>query len=176
MRRMAMLLVLPVLWGCTERQAMAKEAIPGSQDLATLLATQGYSRVPMIRLATGHYSVEGMAGSVPFDLIIDTGASHTLIDQQRAQRFEMQTEAGGSRATGVGGTLDQRVRSGKLDDVSLGTLRMSSLPVRVLDLSHINGVLSNMGGKPVDGIIGADVLSAQKAVIDYGSGSVFFKE
>jgi hypothetical protein len=176
---MKKLIVLAVIVaGCAGQPGGASDLPPRveTQELGVFLARQGYSHVPMMRLATGHFSIEGTAGSIPFDLIIDTGASHTLIDEQRAERFELLSEDRGGRATGVGGTMQQRVGTGRLDDVAIGPVRFESIQVRVLDLSHINGVLRNLGSKPVDGIIGADVLTAQQAVIDYGTLSLYIKE
>jgi len=176
MKRLSVLLLV-ALWGCGGQTTHGTEiGARAEQDLASFLARQGFSQVPMTRLATGHFAVEGTAGSVPFDLIIDTGASHTLIDQQRAARFDLLTEDRGASATGVGGTVNQRIGTGRLGNVVIGPVRFDSLSVRVLDLSHVNGVLRNMGSRPVDGIIGADLLTAQHAVIDYGGLSVYLRE
>jgi hypothetical protein len=147
----------------------------GGDDLGAFLLAQGYARVPMIALPTGHYALFGSVGEVSLSLIVDTGASHTVIDVARADRFALQSEYQGRRATGIG-TSGQRVESGNLEDVSIGTVRLDSLRVTLLDLSQVNGVLGRMGTEPVDGIIGADVLLARRAVIDYGSTAVYFRE
>jgi predicted aspartyl protease len=145
------------------------------QDLKRFLILQGYVKVPMARLPTGHFSVAGRAGEVPLDLIVDTGASHTVIDIARAARFELETRHQGSRATGIGVTA-QRVESGHLADVAIGSVQLDTLRVTVIDLSHVNQVLRQLGADPVDGIIGGDVLMAQRAVIDYGGLTVFLRQ
>jgi predicted aspartyl protease len=179
MKRLAVV-VLATLIGCSapgETVQVSRGAARGgnSQDLGGILAQMGYARVEMVRLPTGHFSIGGSAAEVTLELIVDTGASHTVIDLQRAERFALATEDRGSRATGIG-MSSQRVESGRLDDVALGPVRFDSLRVTVLDLSHVNQVLRRLGNEPVDGIIGADVLMAQRAVIDYGTLSLYFKE
>jgi predicted aspartyl protease len=172
------ILLLALLPACVSGAAQTLPADPDAhleQDLAVFLTRQGYAQVPMVRLPTGHFSLTGTANTIPFDLIIDTGASHTLIDVERARRFDLETEDRGGRATGLGGS-GQPVEAGRLDNVEIGALRFESIPVTVLDLSQVNRLLRSMGREPVDGIIGADVLMAQQAVIDYGSLSVYLKE
>ena len=44
-----------------------------------------------------------------------------------------------------------------------------------MDLDHVNQSLALKGEAPVDAILGADVLEAQAAVIDYGSLSIFLR-
>ena len=146
-----------------------------ADKLDALLASQGFVRVQMERLPTGHFSIEGAAADESLDLIVDTGASHTVLDVERAARFGLTTEDRGSRATGVG-MSSQSVQSGRLANVTFGLVRFDSLRVSVLDLSPVNRVLRRMGNDPVDGIIGADVLMARRAVIDYGNLGLYFKE
>lgn len=175
------LMLLAVLSGCTNGGVPASRADTGmaggevEQELGMVMSRLGYTSMPMVRLATGHFSIGGTADSVSLDLIVDTGASHTMIDVQRAGRFDLETEDRGGRATGIGGPA-QRVRSGSLGNVAIGPIWFDSLRVTVLDLSQINSVLRGMGNRPVDGIIGADLLLSQQAVIDYGSLTLYFKE
>lgn len=173
-----LVLLCAVLSGCAGAGATPGERSGSAevdQDLSKFMASNGYAGVEMARLATGHFSVSGSADSVSLDLIVDTGASHTLIDTDRAARFDLMTHDRGNRATSLDGT-GQRTESGRLDNVAIGSLRFDTLQVTVLDLSNVNQVLLSLGNDPVDGIIGADVLMAQKAVIDYGSLTLYFKE
>lgn len=178
MTRLSALFVL-VLAGCvTPPPSASTNADAGAvqiQELSEFMSRNGYAGIEMARLPTGHFSVVGSADEVSLSMIIDTGASHTLIDTGRADRFEMATEEAGGRATGVGSS-GQPTERGRLDNVAIGALRLDTLRVTVLDLSNVNRVLRSMGNDPVDGIIGADVLMAQQAVIDYGSLRLYVKE
>ncbi len=148
-------------------------AIPPA-DLEQFLSEAGYGRLEMDRLRTGHFTVSGSADSVSLAMIIDTGASHTLIDTDRAERFDMATHDRGNLATGLG-TSAGRTESGRLRNVVIGSMRFDTLRVTVLDLSNVNQVLRGLGNEPVDGVIGADVLMSRRAVIDYGSLHLYFK-
>jgi hypothetical protein len=44
------------------------------------------------------------------------------------------------------------------------------------NLSHVNTALVNHNSKPVDGIIGADILKKVKAIIDYEKKYLYLKK
>jgi predicted aspartyl protease len=157
--------------GCTPPGGAAPQpaaAAAEGEGLSGFLAAQGYRTVPLRRLATGHFAIDGMAGATTLTLIVDTGASHTILDRQRAGRFGLVLRRERSRAAGLG-VADQEVASGMLRDVEVGPLRFDSLAVSVLDLSHVNQALRGVQVAPVDGILGADLLLRKRAVIDYGA-------
>jgi len=92
-----------------------------------------------------HVRAQTRAG--PLRLLVDTGATHTVISRQRA-------EALGSRATGqwvqvrtAGGPVTAEVH--RLQRVEIGALRLAALEVLVLD-EALPG--------DVDGLLGMDVL------------------
>jgi predicted aspartyl protease len=169
------------LSGCArDRDASsgASGTTAGAGDPVSLdehLAAGGYRMLPLRRLATGHFAVDGTAGAVVLTLIVDTGASHTILDRERARRFDLVVRADGGRAAGLG-TVDQPVGTGTLRDVDLGPLHLDSLAVSVLDLSHVNRVLREMEVAPIDGIIGADMLLRKHAIIDYGGPSLYVRD
>ncbi len=45
----------------------------------------------------------------------------------------------------------------------------------LLDLNHINSLLESQNVKKIDGIIGAEFLKANKAIIDYDNLNLFLK-
>jgi len=70
----------------------------------------------------------------------------------------------------------QSVATGVLRSVALGSLRLDSLPVSVLDLDNINQALRGAGAEAVDGIVGADFLSRKRAIIDYGATRLWLRD
>jgi hypothetical protein len=155
---------------------------PGAQErgasppatLEALLAERGYRALPLRRLATGHVAVDGVAGDTPFALIVDTGASHTIVDGERARRFRLVVTERSAEATGVGGGM-QSVGTGVLRDVTIGPLRLDSLAVSVLDLGHVNRTLRAQRAGVVDGILGADLLDRREAIFDLGAGRLYLR-
>jgi predicted aspartyl protease len=172
-------LVMLLLVGCTPPEPQptpnrppALAAQPASLD--AFLAAQGYQAVPLRRLATGHFAVDGTAGAQTLTLIVDTGASHTILDRVRAGRFDVVVRQGRGRATGVGAG-DQQVAVGVLRRIEIGPLRLDSLEVSVLDLANINQVLRQLRVDPVDGILGADMLLRKRAILDYGAPRLYLR-
>ena len=43
----------------------------------------------------------------------------------------------------------------------------------LLDLSHVNNTLNTQGVEQIDGVIGADFLKKNNAIIDYGQNKLF---
>ena len=57
----------------------------------------------------------------------------------------------------------------------LGRFLMKKQKFVLLDLNHINSLLKSQNIKKIDGIIGAEFLKANKAVIDYDNLNLFLK-
>jgi len=60
-------------------------------------------------------------------------------------------------------------------EVSLDGASLRSDGIFAVDLSHVNEGLSQRGARPVDAVLGADVLRHHSAVIDYASQSLFLR-
>lgn len=157
--------------------AVAQNAgeMDASVRIGEILTSAGYGSAPLEVLPTGHFAIRGQVGEEALELIVDTGASHTVIDAVRAERFGLLSEDRGGRVTGVGAT-SQSVESGMLHDVRIGPLSMDRMRVSVMDLSAVNSVLARLGSPAVDGIVGADVLIRRNAIIDYGALRVYFRD
>ena len=56
----------------------------------------------------------------------------------------------------------------KVPGLVLGDFEIKDEKMILLDLSHVNESYAMMKLKPVDGVIGGDVLKKYKGVIDYG--------
>jgi predicted aspartyl protease len=172
------LLVATMLVGCaappTATAPVAATPAAAEQDLASFLGERGYVRVPMSRIPTGHFTIAGMADTTQLRVILDTGASHTVLDRRRAERFDLETTEREGRAAGLG-TADQAVGTGALANVRFGPVHFETMPVAVLDLSHVNQALAMLGVEPIDGIVGADVLLGGDAVIDYATQSLYLR-
>ena len=82
---------------------------------------------------------------------------------------DSETKAAGAGATGM---LTQISKKNKLQ---LGRWKSDSLNLVVFDMSHVNEALMSYKTKPVNGIIGADVLLEGKAIIDYANHFLYLK-
>ena len=58
----------------------------------------------------------------------------------------------------------------------IGKLEMPKFLLYVMNLNHVNNAFILMGLKEVDGVIGADILTSNKAIIDYTNLTLYMKK
>jgi clan AA aspartic protease (TIGR02281 family) len=164
--------------GCTMTPSAGSPDGPSratpSSVINSLLRDQGYVGIPTRRLKSGHYQAMAHVDGQRLSLIIDSGASTSILDNASAVRLGLSLRRSRTRVSGLGAPA-QRAMSGRLDDVRLGALRLDSLPVVVLDLSHVNQSLRDEGIELADGVIGADLLAEREAVFDFTSGVLYLR-
>jgi predicted aspartyl protease len=103
-------------------------------------------------------------GSGPFDFLLDTGASATVIDARIARRLRL-AALGNTRLRTVNGTRPaERVR---LDTLSIGSLQARNLLALTIDLSAFQSLEQR-----VVGVLGYDFLSKHSFLLDYDAKTV----
>ena len=114
-----------------------------------------------------HLFVDGVINGQEYDLLIDTGASHTIFDatlfpEASADKIaEHKIQSAGIQA----GELKSSI--GHIKKFKLGDLKYVNWTVVMIDLSHVNGLYQKFSKKRVAGLIGSDFLLKHKAIIDY---------
>lgn len=167
--------VLAVTIGCTVTPARPTPATPRPPSaMHSLLRDHGYVGIPTRRLRSGHYQAAVDADGHRLLLIVDSGASTSVLDNASAVRLGLNLRRSRSRVSGLG-AASQRALSATLEDVRIGGLRLDSIPVVVLDLSHVNQSLQDEGIELADGVIGADLLAQRGAVFDFTSGVLYLR-
>lgn len=101
-------------------------------------------------------------------VVLDTGASKTVLDSTRIQSFVNHSnfETNDKLSTGLG-TNTMQSHSTALDKIKIGDLVIVNYTAILLDLSHVNNSYHQIGLPQVDGVLGSDILVKYKAVIDY---------
>ena len=64
----------------------------------------------------------------------------------------------------------------KNNQLQIGMWKNKEFNLVIFDLSHVNEALTSQKTKPVQGIIGADVLMEGKAIIDYYHHCLYLKK
>lgn len=102
-------------------------------------------------------------------LVLDTGASRTVFDQDEIKRFvkEGTTEIEGRMSAGLG-TDQMQTHSVRLKTFKLGRFTLENFEALALDLAVLNASYETLGHGKVIGVLGSDILNAQQAVIDFG--------
>lgn len=143
-------------------------------DLRAFLTENGFDRIPLKRLASNHYKLLLKVNGRKAHFILDTGASASCLDQDLAQLYGLSPNQDEIMATGAGSS---NFATHQADNVELkiGALVIGKQSLIVLDLSHVNHALSEVDEEAVEGILGADLLKARRAVIDYGRNCLYLK-
>lgn len=143
-------------------------------SLSKLLEQGGYAHVPLTKNGVGHFQTPGWLNGHPLSVLLDTGASQTVISLELAKALELEIEKLPMQGGGAGGAAIELflIPTARL---SLGGIQAQHKEIVAMDLWHVNESLRLKGADPVDAILGVDVFEAQAAVIDYGSSSLYLK-
>lgn len=143
-------------------------------SLRKILEEQGFERIPLKKLNTGHYQLSLKINNQQGDFILDTGASTSCIGFNSVTYFNMNTEESEIKAAGAG-AVDMVTRIAKNNKLNIGNRILHNLDVILFDLSHVNSALEQADEMQVHGILGADLLKRLRAVIDYGRNCFYIK-
>jgi [ribosomal protein S5]-alanine N-acetyltransferase len=153
--------------------ALPREAAHG-MPLSQVLASSGYVRVPLQRSEVGHFHARGRLRGRDVSVLVDTGASSTLVSLALARDLGLALSLHPDKGGGAGGAaMDVFVVEGA--DLELDPLAIRPRHLLAMDLSHANEALVANGAAPIDAILGLDVFEAQGAVIDYVGSSLFLR-
>jgi clan AA aspartic protease (TIGR02281 family) len=147
-----------------------KEELP----LAEFLKKSDYKEILLQKNQVGHFQFNAKINGIDGLFTLDTGASKTVLDKERAKKFQISSETKNTKAGGLG-TTDQSAILTSLKTLEIGELKFNNMKVALLDLTSVNNSLSKHGVKPQDGVIGADVLESSGAIIDYNNNRLYLK-
>jgi predicted aspartyl protease len=145
-----------------------------SQSLAGVLASRGFTRVPMRLNANHHFDVEGALNGNSTRFIVDTGSSTTLIDTQVAVKSGTGVTAlAGYGAGGAGGMVEGVNRTG-VRELAIGNFKVANADVVVAHVSK-DILLSNSASESNAGVLGQDYLASKFAVIDVAGMALYLR-
>jgi predicted aspartyl protease len=115
-----------------------------------------------------HLMIHPLINNKKSCLLIDTGASRTVFDMERIQRFvdEKAFEPNEKLSTGLG-TNSMQTHDVAIKKMQLNELVLKNIKSVLLDLSHVNESYSKLGLPAIDGVLGSDLMVKYNAVIDY---------
>lgn len=144
------------------------------EDLQDFLKKKKYKKIKFKVLKTQHLLITAKINDIKGTFILDTGASNSCVGFEEITKFELFAENSETKAAGAGATgmLTQLSKKNKLQ---MGSWRSETLNLVVFDMSHVNEALMSYKTKPVNGIIGADILLEGKAIIDYANFCLYLK-
>lgn len=163
---------------CQQESASAPEYRPneaGTVDHAMCLL--GFSAIQLREVPPGHHLVEARINGQSGSFVLDTGANVTVINEAQTDRFGV---SGGGGLAGVAGVLPAAA-SGQANQVSIDSFEIGSIPIRqsrvvTADLGQLLTAFGRVAGEEVAGIIGQDVLTEHRAMIDVARPMLYLME
>jgi predicted aspartyl protease len=103
-------------------------------------------------------------GSGPLRFLLDTGASHSCVSPQLAERLGL-ARRGRATALGAGGALELRLAA--VESLRVGPAEVKALTVAIVDIAHVEQLVRGL-----DGVLGNDFLRRFVVTLDYRKGTV----
>jgi predicted aspartyl protease len=144
------------------------------QSLNQFLLEKGYTKVKLKLAKTNHFELKATINGVKGLFILDTGASSSCVGFEAIDTFKLVAEASLIKAAGAGAT-DMETQVSKKNNLKIGSWKKTNVALILFNLTHVNTALINHKSRPVDGIIGADILKKAKAIIDYENKYLYLK-
>ncbi|WNH14278.1 TIGR02281 family clan AA aspartic protease [Thalassobellus suaedae] len=142
--------------------------------LQQFLLDKGYTKVKLHLTQTNHFEIKATINGHKGLFILDTGASSSCVGFEAIETFNLKVKDSEIKAAGAGAT-DMDTKMSKKNKVKIGKWKNDKVVLVLFNLSHVNTALINHNSKPVDGIIGADILKKGKAIIDYEKKFLYLK-
>ncbi len=154
---LALLLALSLLAGCS--------STPRPTPSAAVLrnATDGFVTLPSRRCANYFLLDVKLNGRGPFTMVLDTGASQTVVTPRVADLLKVDTRPANMYAEGSQGKRQDVDRILTVRTLSIGDAELRGFDAITLDLARIEATL----GSRVDGILGAPAFGEVLLTIDY---------
>ncbi len=120
-----------------------------------------------------HIAISGFVNGHLANILIDTGASQTVLDRNRVHFFSDEKEFERFEKPSKGlGTDNMEGFKFKACQFILGELDLRDHEMVLLDLSHVNASYRELGLPPIDMVLGGDFLKEYAAVLNYSSQEI----
>ena len=145
-----------------------------TETLEEFLLKKDYIKVKLYLTKTNHFEIKATLNGIKGRFILDTGASNSCVGFDAIETFNLQVEDSLIKAAGAG-AIDMDTKTSKKNKIKIGQWKNNKVFLVLFNLTHVNTALINHNSKPVDGIIGADILKKSKAIIDYDKKYLYLK-
>lgn len=126
-------------------------------------------------MKTNHLELSAKINGVRGRFILDTGASNSCVGLDLIIFFKLTSKESEIKAAGAGAT-DMETQVSENNTLKISNWKIKNSKLVLFDLQHVNTALKQHNEKKVHGIIGADVLEAGKAFIDYDKRVLYLKK
>jgi len=141
--------------------------------LKDFLLQKNYVQIPLDKNSIGHFTVKVKVNNDSALFILDTGASGTCIDFESAKKFGITLKDISGGAYGYGGD-SEKIQIGDAT-ITMNNFR-KTMAITAIDLTSVNNAYSTENSGHIDGVIGADILNGNSAIIDYETSNLYLKK
>ena len=159
----------------TQTNNTSQETAEGELNLEGILLKNGYVKIPLTKIFTGHLQLQLSINDVKGNFILDTGANSTAVDAKAKEKFQMKAEPSQQLATSAG-VSDISLQESSGNSLRLESLEITDYDLILMNLDVINETFAGYEMEEIDGIVGADILSEKKAIIDYAKFMLYLKK
>lgn len=142
--------------------------------LKDFLQNKGYAKIKLTLTKTNHFEIKVTINGVKGLFILDTGASSSCVGFEAIEVFKLKAKDSEVKAAGAGAS-NMLTQISKKNKLKIGKWKKDKVALILFNLTHVNTALTSFNAKPVDGIIGADILKNAKAIIDYDKKYLYLK-
>jgi predicted aspartyl protease len=136
----------------------------------------GYVAVPVYYSHWNKMLMEAVVNGHRTRFVVDTGAGYSILDADRAHSLGVSPVGSDSPYGEFTNLNGMRYRVGYLNSLRAGAMDFGSGPMALFQPADTDaGLDSRLNGENADGIIGADILTHYKAVINCYTRTIFFK-
>jgi uncharacterized glyoxalase superfamily protein PhnB len=136
-------------------------------ELAAVLTAQGYCRVPLTRNGPNFLQTQATIGEAKVVVLVDASSAVTVVDHEVAHAHGLTVTLADPKLGGA-----YQIEGASLD---LGTVLARPTRLLAIDFKGVTRAMTQIGGTPVQAILGLDVLQSQAGVVDYAGPSLFLK-
>lgn len=144
------------------------------KNLDDVLKKEKYKKLKFKVSKTQHLLIKAQINGVTGNFILDTGASNSCVGFESIELFNLKAGKSKTKAAGAGAT-GMFTQIAKNNSLKIGRWKTEDFHLIIFDMTHVNDALKQYKAKPVQGIIGADVLLEGKAIIDYANHCFYLK-
>ncbi|HDS11433.1 MAG TPA: hypothetical protein ENN77_00850, partial [Candidatus Wirthbacteria bacterium] len=116
------------------------------------LTSIGYLELPLLR-KSDYFEIQLTIGEQNAFFLLDTGASQTVMDIERAERFEsviLEESQTTVNYSGIGGQSSS-TQVATISKLAIGDISEQNRQMHLVDLGHINTMLQDHSAYPIDG-------------------------
>ena len=144
------------------------------KNLHEILKKENYKKIRFKVTKTQHLLIKASINGIKGNFILDTGASSSCVGFEGIELFGLTAGKSKTKAAGAGAS-GMFTQLAKDNHIRIGSWKSEDFHLVVFDMSHVNEALVQHKSKPVQGIIGADVLLQGKGIIDYYNNYLYLR-